>query len=835
MPEQGDTGQASSRTLRLLLAWQVWVFALAATVGFEIYVLHPEPPLTRGDLLPADIYRRGGQMAREALASSEISPERLGLLLGARTYLSVLDSSYAEFAAKSDVPYLLGRIYHDLGEVALQDPEMARREGLLSAKDSFRRSVKYLERVSSSYPVYLSRGKLARLFQGKALLGLGEYRAAADVLEDLVQQLRDDTHRQRRIERIKGFALADAGIGAVGEDAVSAYMEALWRSGQQEKAVLLAEEFLSVMQLAAYRAKLVAVLGSRHMKDGAEYWETAEGKRVEESLMKPTTPLMVRLGVLLSIKLGKWEEARRLLDMRERPELDDNEEKILRGLAAALSGDGGGAVETVKRLSLERLTPIQHRSRLVILAESGLAGGELADAAAYFQALAEEPLPAAPAEYLAVVGDARTVSIGTALAETQAAQEMFPDAARTHVILAGVPGADREGSLEQAAYLYEQAGAESLGMYGKAATVVEAMLSGGMAAGRVEAAHWRAVDDWEKAGEGLRAILLMERMRRDYPNTRTMPKVLYRLGLAYQRIGLYEKADEAYTRNSISYPRSNYAVTGLLQRARAAGSIPDKGKARDYYLDILADGRLSPVAFPYMAALFEGGILEVEMIWEGYRAGEAPDKELFNSAKQHLTEALERYTIEEFRGYPRFYGYLVEKLPSDSRDEEMMAAASGGRGRPSAWLALMKLYFMRGDEERRDYAEVLRLADLAAEDIELAGAERAEDLRREFLLLKGTAAVLAGRGSEAVPGLFEEAAGAFEAMRELSTNKGDAAWALLAMAILEKSRGGSGSRAGQMIEDGRWEFSRLAEEAVKKHGFWKEVSDWMAKNGEAAR
>jgi tetratricopeptide (TPR) repeat protein len=828
-----------SRALRLLLSWQLWLFAIAVWAGTFMYVLHPEPAATRGDLSPAEIYRRGREMGREALARDDVSAERLGLLLGARTYLSVLEQTYSAAAEMNDLPLLLGRVYYALGDVAMRSPQTAKRERLLKAEESFRRAARLLSEATERYPVELPEGVSARRYCGEALLQLGDYSAATASLATVVDAERAKAREGLLAERTEGVVMWPVPVSQDVEDVTSAYVNTLWLSGRRDEAVQAAEELLPMVTLPVNRSALIAVQGRAHIGEGPEYWDSEAGRSLAEELRRPVTPEVFRLAVLLALKMGKLEDALALMALDKRPVLGELEETILRGLATALQKHSGAEIKALVNVP-PAITLMLDRARLVALAEAGLANGRPDDAAPYFQALAKERPPAEPVEYLPVVGDERTISIGERLARALALAKERSAGAEVYRLLSDVPGADGAAYLQQAAFLYEEAGGdgrteEARAMYWKAAETVERLLAYGPPADMVEKLYWRAVDDWGRSGDMLRTLLLLERVTSDLPNIQSMPRLLYELGRGYQKTGLFEKAVEVHARNFTAFPDSSYAMFGLLEKARAAAAIPHPIEARRYYLDVLGEGRLSPEAFTYMAALFEAGELEVQMLAAEYRPGAPLDEELHNAAQKHLVEALERYTLDDYKGFPFFYRYLaidgrptawleLSETTATHSKEALTQAESGAYGRrASAWVELMRLYFMGGN-----YSEVLRIAELALPEMPSQKMEDVPGLLRDYLLLKGVSGALASQQMRQSGKAYAAAEEAFGSMRDMYIRRGEAAWALLAMAILGKSRGDRPAEVNKLMEEAGWAFSVLAGDESQKYAFWQNVSNWLS-------
>ncbi|HHN45980.1 MAG TPA: hypothetical protein ENN09_00935 [Planctomycetes bacterium] len=801
MPEETYTWRKLTDAFRVLLAWQVWLFIFAATVGVYIYVIHPEPPVTRGELPPREIYRRGRSMAMEALRSDDTTPRRLSMLLGARTYLTVLDEAYGAAAEMNDLPLLLGRVNYALGDVVERSPEMARRERLPAAEGCFTRAAALLARASAIYPLELPEGTAARLYQGKALARLGRHSAAAEALQSIVDALKKSARARRLAERAGGLTLTTGEVSGDVEDAAASYVTALWMTGRRVEAVDTADEVLPILRMPRLRSPLIAVLARTCLYKGDDFWKSEKGKRLENELLNPKTPETLRIGLVLCIKRGRPEEALEMLGRVNRPFLEGAEEAVLGGFAAALADVREEDTAALSRLPLGRIPPALDRVRLAALAEAGLKKGKLDDVKSYFEALAREEPPGEPEEFLAITGSERVLSIGERLGRMLAAAARLSEAARVYRLLAGVRGADAAAYLHEAAFLYEEAataaGDETAGkFYREAAAIIEEMLLHTAAPEDLEKLYWRAVENWEKSGEGLRAVALLERHGKDLPKMNAMPRVLYELGRGYRRMGLYEKAVETHTRNATLFPRETFAILGLLERARAAAQIPDAERARRYYLDMLEDGRLSPEAFPYMAALFELGTLETTLAAGRYERDERPDEAACGAARRHLVEALERYAPQDYKEYPLYYNYLAN-------------------ARPAAWMDLVRVNFLDGE-----YREALRAAEMAEKEI-------TGEHRSDFLLLKGLSAaqlVRAGAGAREA----EIAEDAFRAIKEMYAKKGEAGWALLALALIGESAGAGEAETKKHLLDAQWAFEGLGGREAEQYAFWRNVAQWLA-------
>ncbi|MCK4660291.1 MAG: tetratricopeptide repeat protein [Phycisphaerae bacterium] len=146
---------------------------------------------------------------------------------------------------------------------------------------------------------------------------------------------------------------------------------------------------------------------------------------------------------------------------------------------------------------------------------------------------------------------------------------------------------------------------------------------------------WRAADLFDEAGETRRTISVLGQFARERPDNELVPRVLLRMGQAWQALGEYAEAAEAYRENLRRFPRTPDAGSGLIPLARCYMNIGGESNLelaeKTLVGHILADSPVfTPAAEEFRDALFLLGELYISQ-WR------------FERGIERLEEALERY------------------------------------------------------------------------------------------------------------------------------------------------------------------------------------------------
>jgi tetratricopeptide (TPR) repeat protein len=188
-------------------------------------------------------------------------------------------------------------------------------------------------------------------------------------------------------------------------------------------------------------------------------------------------------------------------------------------------------------------------------------------------------------------------------------------------------------------------------------------------------ALWKGVDLYDKAGNLQSAISALELFVRERPDDRLAPDALLRLGQAYQAVGLFDKAIDAYQRNQLEYPKSLAASKSAVPLAEAyiAKGPTNYRKAEMTLLSVVEN---NPLVDP-SAEEFRQSLRELAQLY--YRTGR------YEEAIARLQELTERYPNDEQKpqmifemadSYRKSAGLLDEKLASAQTLAPGNAAAS---------------------------------------------------------------------------------------------------------------------------------------------------------------
>ncbi len=221
-------------------------------------------------------------------------------------------------------------------------------------------------------------------------------------------------------------------------------------------------------------------------------------------------------------------------------------------------------------------------------------------------------------EYLQILGDLRA-ALGHSL---RAKAEALPPEREDSV-------ERRAHLLDEARYLFLEAG-EAFQELARINSLNEA---------RSAEATWRSADLFDEAGETRRSVVVLERFARERPDNELMPRVLLRLGQAWQTLGMLTEAVEAYRENLRRFPRTPDAGSGLIPLARCyvtLGGEENLRLAEKTLVDhILADSPIyTPEAEEFRDALF--------LLGELYSS-----EQRFEPSIAVLEEALERYPQDQ--------------------------------------------------------------------------------------------------------------------------------------------------------------------------------------------
>lgn len=819
--------------LRRLFSWQVGLFALALFVGFFLYVVFPEPPVTRGDVPPAVLYDEGRRMARTALRMTVYSPRKLELLLGAVLYLEILQQVKPDLGGMEDARLLLARTYYELGLVAAARPEVARRERLQSPDACFRIALSMLNEVARLYESDTAEGVEARLFAARSLLRLNRPQDVPELLAPIVERFRRRGITQLEAERRDVVTWGEQ-FGALpwDEAALLANARAVRAQGQRDEALALAREFLPGVHGLSVRQGMLEIALSECL---ARRDRQAVGELLD-LLDTPLPPELCDLGVVCMIYAGRPDEALKVLKgPQAAAAIPQFRKALLEAFAGSGAGRAGAAQEAADRLPVERLSPVEQAVRLMVLVRAAVSEGAADPAAEAFSQLVavsetvgrtEDPLAA-----FLDAGELAKLAEGTA--ELLRRNNRRAEAAELYILVSRLAPQAGIELLEKAAFLYEQEAVSSgqPRFWEQAARALEDVLDQHPPAPYYEKILWRALEDWqgekeERAGRPFNFIVLAEKALDEVPGLESAPKVLLHLAGVYTRVGLLDSALEKIEQLLRVYPFSAFAVSGMLEEGRLLERLGRQDDALVAYRRILRDARLGPDAFVYAAALHELGLLEAAQAERGFDSGRMADgryepgsglePSLYKRARERLLEALERYGGPRYSGYPVFREYLRRK-------------------RPAVWEALMRLellaVFGKGAEASVTaagwYEQFSELVANALRDLERRHSADVEAKGR-FLLYRGLAAFHAASMQPAeAPIMLEKARQDFTGGAEYYDRKPEGLFARLAALTTLRELGASGDVVMKAQINAEWAEEALSADDLERARFWSQALAWI--------
>ncbi len=267
------------------------------------------------------------------------------------------------------------------------------------------------------------------------------------------------------------------------------------------------------------------------------------------------------------------------------------------------------------------LSPEVIRASLTVVAENLRREGCIEAPLRYYEvaaSLIDERDEELVSEYLQILGDLRAALGYSLRATAKALPPAEEDSAERRAHL-----------LDEVRYLFLEAG-EAFQELARINLLNEA---------RSAEATWRSADMFDEAGETRRTIAVLERFARERPENELVPRVLLRLGQAWQALGMFTEAVEAYRENLRRFPRTPDAGSGLIPLARCyltLGGEENLRLAEKTLVDhILADSPVyTPEAEEFRDALF--------LLGELYSS-----EQRFEPSIAVLEEALERYPQDE--------------------------------------------------------------------------------------------------------------------------------------------------------------------------------------------
>lgn len=799
-----------------LVSWQGGVFLAALLTGIFLYMVYPEPPVTKGDIPPLVLFSEGKRSARIAFGLAGNTPRKMELLLSARLYLDVLLQVRPELEGMEDVYCVLGRVYYELGSLAAACPEAARRERLPAPEKFTLRALELLRKAMEMYPAGSAWGDEARVIAARCLLFLGRPAEVPGVLEPIVELVRERNVSYLKEERRQVLPWKEeVDLGPWPESALLAYARSLEEMGRGAEALAAVQEFIPVVNEPSRRQAMLSIaitesLSNRDRKAAATLLDGLEGP------VLPEHAGLIAAAMLFTERYGK---ALSLLESQQSYPLPNFRRALMRSVALLGTGEESAAAETAGRIPPERLTPVERGVRWYVLARSAVEAANLADAVEFFSHLVRA------AEGAQSGGDVLDYLLDVPLLSVLADEAVAllveagrrPEAAGLYLQLNGLlPEQDRK-LLEKAAFLFEEAAYErhDPALWARAAEVLERILSSNPAGRYMETTLWRCIEDWQDAGEPLRIVLLCRRIYRDHPNLESTPKLLYTLVRLMGGLALYEDALWYADRLLTNYPRSTFSIEGRLDRARLHRRRGDFLKAREDYNAILRDARLGPDSLVYMMALHEIGLLEALLFERATASAEDAGKAMYSAAFEHLVEAVERYADPRFGDYPAFQEYISGK---------------GGKRR-EVWEALVRLELLASleDDPLGAARRIPQLVAAAREDTGPLGREKEGRFRMYEGIAYFVGAISAReRGEEQSKRLFQRALEAFTEASERYQARPEGLFAKIAVVISLEHMGVPAERLARAYQDAEWAVQPLTGEQKQRARFWIEALDWLS-------
>ncbi|QDT02733.1 Tetratricopeptide repeat protein [Rubripirellula lacrimiformis] len=166
-------------------------------------------------------------------------------------------------------------------------------------------------------------------------------------------------------------------------------------------------------------------------------------------------------------------------------------------------------------------------------------------------------------------------------------------------------------------------------------------------------AQWSAIDAYQKGRHFRRSIRLLEPYLR-YEERQKLPRGLVAYGRALLAEGAEDKAIQAVETCIVEYPRDPLRYDARLLAAEAHAERQELDKARQYLMDNLQDGELTPQSPAWRDSLLRLGELVYEQAYQGHLAAEQATGEqaiqlmrenqpVLEEAIRYLEEAVERY------------------------------------------------------------------------------------------------------------------------------------------------------------------------------------------------
>lgn len=168
-------------------------------------------------------------------------------------------------------------------------------------------------------------------------------------------------------------------------------------------------------------------------------------------------------------------------------------------------------------------------------------------------------------------------------------------------------------------------------------------------------AQWDAIDSYQKGRHFRRSIRLLEPYLR-YEDRRRLPRGLVAFGRALLAEGDEEKAIEAVEACIIEYPRDPLRYDARLIAAQAHAELRELDRARQYLMDNLRDGDLTPASPAWRDSLLKLSEIRYEEAYQNQLAANKADSKtrfdrmrenqpILSEAIRYLDESVERYGI----------------------------------------------------------------------------------------------------------------------------------------------------------------------------------------------
>ncbi len=168
-------------------------------------------------------------------------------------------------------------------------------------------------------------------------------------------------------------------------------------------------------------------------------------------------------------------------------------------------------------------------------------------------------------------------------------------------------------------------------------------------------AQWAAIEAYQQGRHFRRSIRLLEPYLR-YEDRRRQPRGLVAFGRALLAEGDEEKAIEAVEACIIEYPRDPLRYDARLLAAEAHTERRELDLARQYLMDNLRDGDLTPQSPAWRDSLLKLGEMRFEEAYQNQLAAEKTDSDtrtkalranqpVLSEAIRYLEESVERYGI----------------------------------------------------------------------------------------------------------------------------------------------------------------------------------------------